>query len=177
LSLPPDEAVERLDKALRRTDVRRTYLCPLDCADEIPDLTFGPNRVCGVSADELSHADRLKRISSAWQFDAKRFASFRWLLIEQRAVLDRKPGARALPMFYINFETDFGEIEPHKRKFDASVEDALFALLLAPWEDWVSYRDVDWRAFRIPWVYSVNDDIFVRPLQPPSADSLSWEPD
>jgi hypothetical protein len=179
-SLTADEAAVQLDRAFRRTQVRRLYLCPLDCADDVPQLTFGPNAVRTISADELTSlvdVDRLKRTSSAWHFDANRFAAFSWLLIEQHTMLDREPGARALPAFYVNLGKDFGEIEPHKRKFDAAVEDALFALLLAPWEEWVSYRDVDWRAFRIPWVYSVSDDMFVRPSQPPSADSLSWESD
>jgi hypothetical protein len=179
-SLPADEAALQLDRAFRRSEVRRLYLCPLDCAGDILQVAFGPNAVRTISANELDSlvdVDRLKRTSSAWHFDAKRFAQFSWLLIEQHTPLDREPGARALPAFYINLGRDFGEIEPHKRKFDTAVEDALFALLLAPWEDWVSYRDVDWRAVRVPWVYSVSDDMFVRPSQPPSADSLSWEPD
>lgn len=28
----------------------------------------------------------------------------------------------------------------------------------------------------MPWVYEIDDDLFVRPLPPPSPDSLSWEP-
>lgn len=35
--------------------------------------------------------------------------------------------------------------------------------------------EVDWRGFRIPWVYTVDSDIFVRPNTPPSPDTLSWE--
>lgn len=35
--------------------------------------------------------------------------------------------------------------------------------------------EVDWRGFRVPWVYTVDSDIFVRPNTPPSPDTLSWE--
>ncbi|MCY1355729.1 hypothetical protein D9M69_421620 [compost metagenome] len=35
--------------------------------------------------------------------------------------------------------------------------------------------EVDWRGFRVPWVYTVDSDIFVRPNAPPSPDTLSWE--
>lgn len=59
-----------------------------------------------------------------------------------------------------------GAIEPHRGRFPPAVEDALFAMLLAPWEDWGGR----WRAFEVPWVYAVDDDLFVRPKQPPSAD-------
>ena len=45
-----------------------------------------------------------------------------------------------------------GEIEPHARKFPIAVEQALFALLLTPWEDLVGHADLNWRAFQTPWV-------------------------
>ena len=57
-----------------------------------------------------------------------------------------------------------------------AVEGALFAVLQAPWEDWVEFPGNDWRGFRVPWVYTLSDDIFVLPSRPPSPDTLSWEP-
>lgn len=36
--------------------------------------------------------------------------------------------------------------------------------------------DIDWRGFRIPWIYVLDEDLFVRPARPPSPDSLSLEP-
>src|SRR3546814_2948679 len=36
-------------------------------------------------------------------------------------------------------------------------------------------QEVDWRGFRLPWIYTVDDDLFIRPAPPPSADSLSLE--
>jgi hypothetical protein len=37
-------------------------------------------------------------------------------------------------------------------------------------------QEVDWRGFRVPWIHTVDDDLFVRPSPPPSADSLTLEP-
>ncbi len=72
---------------------------------------------------------------------------------------------------------DFAEIEPHRRQFPLAVETALFALLLAPWEDLVTHEDINWRAFQTPWVYTIDEDLFVRPERLPAADSLGWAPD
>jgi hypothetical protein len=41
----------------------------------------------------------------------------------------------------------------------------------------VEFPGNDWRGFRVPWVYTLSDDIFVLPSRPPSPDTLSWEPD
>jgi hypothetical protein len=49
-------------------------------------------------------------------------------------------------------------------------------LILAPWEEWSTMQEVDWRGFRIPWIYTVDEDLFIRPATPPSADSLTLEP-
>ncbi|MEX5571524.1 hypothetical protein Q1J52_01150 [Pseudomonas lijiangensis] len=38
-------------------------------------------------------------------------------------------------------------------------------------------NEVDWRGFRVPWVYTRNDDLFVPPAPPPDADTLAWQPD
>ena len=68
-----------------------------------------------------------------------------------------------------------GQIEPHRESVPKAVEEALLAILVAPWKDWVQYPEVDWRAFHFPWIYSTDHDLFVRPQSPPSADRLSWE--
>jgi len=67
---------------------------------------------------------------------------------------------------------DFGEIG----RFPLAVEGALFFLLLARWEEWSTMPEVDWRGFRVPWIYTLDDDLFVRLTRPPSADSLTLEP-
>ena len=35
---------------------------------------------------------------------------------------------------------------------------------------------MEWRRFGVPWVYTLNSDVFARRAPPPSPDSLSWEP-
>jgi hypothetical protein len=79
LALPAELAATRLDEAFRRTQASRVYLCPLDLADDLPALAFGPNRITRFLAAELDamvDPSRLKRINANWRFDAKRFAKF-----------------------------------------------------------------------------------------------------
>lgn len=64
----------------------------------------------------------------------------------------QEPEARAVPMFSIDFSQDLGRIEPHKGRFPAAFEEALFFLLLASWESWSTILEGDWRGFRVPWV-------------------------
>ena len=90
--------------------------------------------------------------------------------------LDRPPEARALPILFTDMRQDLGRIEPHKGRFPPIFEDALFFLLLAPWEDWSRMPEIDWRGFPVPWIYTVDEDLFVRPPSIPAPDSLSWEP-
>src|SRR5262249_12250059 len=129
---------------------KSAFLCPLDYADDIPFLTFGPNTVRTFSSDDLENfvdAARLRRTSPFWTFDSRRFSQFTWLVIEYSAPIETEPGQRANPMLYFDLAQDFGAIEPHRRKFDSAVEDALLVLMLAPWEDWVSYANFEWRPF------------------------------
>ncbi len=82
------EAVEvaaaRLDAAFRKTHANRVYLCPLDCADDLPELNFGPHRVGKLSAAELEEIvdlSNLKRFHPGHQFASDRFSEFTWLLV------------------------------------------------------------------------------------------------
>ena len=179
LSLPPDEAARRLDLAVRAKRARRWHLAPLDFADDLPDLQFGPAALRRFSADELRalvDAPRLARVFPAASLKAERLSEFQWLLVEEDVPLERPPEARAMPVLFTDMRQDFGRIEPHKGRFPRRVEAALFFLLLAPWEEWSRMPEVDWRGFRVPWVYTTDEDLFVRPQAPPSPESLSWEP-
>lgn len=179
LALDPAIATTMLDEAFRRKTTLRRHLCPLDLADELPPLRFGQARVAQFSADELANhfdAPRLARTFPGQPLDTKRLAQFHWLVIEEEIELDPRPEARSSPFMYMTFDRDFGEIEPHLGRFPPSVEAALFFLLLAPWEEWSTMQEVDWRGFRVPWIYTVDDDLFIRPAPPPSADSLTLEP-
>lgn len=179
LALPVDEAALQLDNAFRRRRGRRLHLCPLDLADDLPPMAFGPAQIQHFSAAELLDlvdAARLKRIFPGMVFDAKRLSQFHWLVVEERIEFQAPPEARAVPVLFMDLRQDLGRIEPHKGRLPQAVEDALFFLLLAPWEQWSTMPEVDWRGFRVPWVYTVDDDLFVRSSAPPFADTLSWEP-
>lgn len=151
LSFPPDEAARRLYRAVRAKRARRLHLAPLDLADDLPPLQFGPAALRRFSADELRaivDAPRLARVFPPAPFEAERFAELQWLVVEEDVPLDRPPEARAVPVLFTDMRQDFGRIEPHKGRLPLAVEDALFFLLLAPWEDWSRMPEVDWRGFR-----------------------------
>ncbi len=178
LALPVEEAAKALDVALRATHARRLHLAPLDLAQHLPPLALGSAKVCRFSPDELRalvDERRLKRAHQRQDFDADRLSEFHWPVVEETVALDREPEARAVPVMFMNLSEDLGRIEPHKGRFPSALEAALFFLLLAPWETWSAMAEVDWRGFRVPWVYTVDSDIFVRASAPPSADTLSWE--
>ena len=178
LASPVEEAARELDVALRATHGRRVHLAPLDLGEDIPQVQFGSARVCRFKPEELRaqiDETRLKRMFQHPDFDAEQFSEFHWLVVEEIVTFDREPEARAVPGLFADLRQDFGRIEPHKGRFPGAVEDALFFLLLAPWESWSTVLEVDWRGFRVPWVYTVDSDLFVRPSSPPSPDSLSWE--
>lgn len=178
LALPVEEAAKGLDAAMRATSAKRIHLVPLDLAADLPSIAFGPAKLGRLTADELRtlvDEARLKRLYPKQDFDAERFSEFHWLIVEEAVALEQEPEARAVPVLFMDLSRDLGQIEPHKGRFPGAVEEALFFLLLAPWESWSTMAEVDWRGFRVPWVYTVDSDIFVRLNTPPSPDTLSWE--
>lgn len=173
------DAASRLDQAFRTTRTTRIHFCPLDCADTLPLLTFGAASIRRFTSSELETAlnfPELLRRYPRWQAESTRFSSFTWLVVEEEVLLSGKPEQRTTPVLFEGMDRDFGAIVPHRTQFPAAVETALFAVLLAPWEDLVQYMDLDWRAFRIPWVYSIDGDVFAQRATPPSPDTLNWEP-
>ena len=179
LSVDPRSAANAIDHAFTRRAITRRHLCPLDLADDLPPLAFGQARLARFSADELSQmfdAERLARNFPTQPIDAKRLAQSQWLVIEESLAVNDGAEARAAPFMYMAMNRDFGEIDPHLGRFPPPVEAALFFLLLAPWEQWSTMQEVDWRGFRVPWIYTLNDDLFVRPSPPPNPDSLTLEP-
>lgn len=179
LALSTEDAAYRLDQAFRNTQTSRVHLCPLDCADTLSPLVFGPASVRTFTASELEalvNLPQLQRNYPSWKMDSQRLASFTWLVVKEEARIIREPGQRAVPVLYESLDRDFGAIEPHQLRFPPAIEVALFTLLLAPWEQWVQYTDIDWRPFRTPWVYTTDNDVFPHRPAPPSSDTLSWEP-
>lgn len=179
LALDPVTAANVIDEACRRKTTIRRHLCPLDLADDLPELAFGSARVAQFSAEALAvmfDAPRIARTFPTQAVDAKRLAQFQWLVVEEEIVFDRQPEARAAPFMYMTVKQDFGEINPHVGRFPPAVEAALLFLVLAPWEEWSTMQEIDWRGFRVPWIHTVDEDLFIRPAPPPSADSLTLEP-
>jgi hypothetical protein len=163
LALPAGIAAARLQAAFERTQARRLYLCPLNEAGDLPDLRFGPNRIVRLTAaelEELVDQPRLRRINPAWTFDAKRFSEFAWLIIEQIYPLEETPAERGQAGYLIKPSAWLPPIEPHRRRYPDAVENAVFAMLLAPWEDWTgpwgSAARGDWRPVSVPWVYEIS---------------------
>lgn len=173
----PTEAAHRLATGLVARTGRRRHLCPLDGADRLPAWSFGPNRVVRFSSAELDSIvgpARLLRHHQRWSFDTEAFAQVQWLVVDEDVALDPAPSVRAVPLLGTIIAEIDGRINPHAGRLPTAVEDAIFALLLRPWEDVVKYSEFDWRPFRVPWVYSVDDDIFASPAAPPDPTTLSW---
>lgn len=171
-----DEAARALVAGFDATTVRRRYLCPLNNADQLPEMRFGAATVRRYSRAELFalfDETLLKRCFPGQPLDP-RLSEFQWLVIEEAAPAAPSAGQRALPYLYENWSRDLGAVEPHAGSHPGPVLDALFGLLLAPWEDWHS-NEYDWRTFSVPWIHVATDDLFMRPKSVPSADTLNWE--
>lgn len=171
-----------IEDAMLTTRGETIHLCPLDEADTLPRLRFGPCEVRTFSNAEFSEIiqyERLQRRFRGLAIDANSFARFDWLVVREPVTFAATLRNRSGFFRHIDFrmDRDFGAIEPYAKKWPAIVERAVFALLLIRWEDMVQHRDIDWRAFRIPWVYSVPADILDAPPYPKGPETLTWEPD
>jgi hypothetical protein len=143
---------------LSNAQKRSECVCvPLDSAGDLPDVTFGPNRTARLTAAQLQKLvdePRLRRVNPTWTFDADRFSKFTWLVIEKIYPLDRTSPERAIPLLFEPIGRDWGAIEPHQQRVPPAAENALFAILLAPWEDWVraltSHGSISWTMISSP---------------------------
>lgn len=179
LAIAPRDAAVAIDRAMTQTSTIRRHLCPLDLADDLPALAFGRARLARFEPDELErlfNAPMLLRNAPTRPLQSDRLAQFHWLVVEEEIALDSRPEARTVPAMFKTLGGDLGEVDPHLAAFPEAVEAALFFLLLAPWEDWSTMPEVDWRGFRLPWLYTIDDDLFTWPKPPPDPDSLSLEP-
>lgn len=174
-----DKVAAALNHEFQRTTTRRRYLCPLDMADELPSFQFGNARIGRFAAAELEilfNAPRLERCYPGIRLDTQRLSQFHWMVVEEDISVQGESGNRQFSWLDFPFGKDLGEIVPHSGRFPAAVERALFFLLLAPWEDWAEMTEVDWRGFRLPWVYTLDNDLCAFPPPPPLPEQLSWEP-
>lgn len=178
LSVP--EVAQALDRAFWLETVTWTHLCPINLASDLPPLKFGPAELRHFSSKELYNLfgwEQLTKYYPSSLPDLSDLSQFQWLVVSETRRAESTASARALPAFEtILSASDPARIDPHTNRLPTAVERALLFLLLAPWEDWAEMPGIDWRGFTIPWVYSRCDDLFVRPPQPLSAHSLSWEP-
>jgi len=178
LAISAQEAATQLLAGFEATAFRRTHLIPLDLSDTLPTITFGDCRVGRMSMEELRQYvdyDRLARTYGDGGFDLGRFQQFHWLIVEEEAPVNRGQDGRELYRFHFDALEDHGRIEPHQSRYPKAVERALFWLALAPWERLVERPHFGWRGFHVPWVYTVDHDLFATLRRPPSPDSLSWE--
>lgn len=177
LASRPENAAGALHAAFLETHSKKLHLIPMDLAHRLPPLTFGRARLGRFTPNqlrELFNEEQLRRTYPKHKLDADRFAEFQWLVVEETVEFEQDKGARVLPDLLIDFSQDLGRIEPHEGRHSQAIEAALFFLLLAPWEEWSVMQEIDWRGFQVPWVYTVDSDIFVRRLTPPSHHSLNW---
>lgn len=177
-TLKLDEVASALTHGFSQTKAVRRYLCPLDLADEIPCIIFGSTKLAKFTPKELEglfEAPRLARHFPLLQLDTARLSEFHWLVVEEEVAV-KSPWQRGFSSFDIPVGTDLGIIKPYGGRFPDAVESALFFLLLAPWERWAEIIEVDWRGFQLPWIYTVNEDLFVKPTPPPDPSDLTWGP-
>ena len=171
------ESARQLDEAFSSSEALKTYLCPLDLADDVPPLQFGPAEVRTFSRKELEVLFRqpvLQRWGVGREVDFERLRQFTWLVVREPYRPHVHPGTRAFPILADMLIGPFGHIQPHRPKHPAILEDVLLMLLLAPWEDCGESLPFEWRPFRIPWVYTIDDDLFVAPPPRPDAGALTW---
>jgi hypothetical protein len=171
-------AAAALVEALTATRATVRYLCPLNLADTMPTMKFGAARIELFGRDELHDlldVTRLRRLHPRQQIALSRLCQFHWLVVEDTQPVRSTISARAYP-FFEEMVRDFWTVDPHADKHPSAVNDALFALLLVPWEDLHSDHSGDWRGFNIPWTHTNTDDLFAAPRPLPADDTLSWQP-
>lgn len=188
LALSPRDVAERLHAALHAKEIRCLHLAPLDLAFDLPRFSFGPARVCRPKPEELAELLDLPRLKRSFgrdqEFGVTELSNFQWLIVEETGSVDRPPGYRSDPFLRLTGPDGTFRVEdhspkarkrirPHRSRFPKAFEDALFLLLLFPWEDWTS-DSVTGRGFSVPWVHSVDNDLFSPPRLPPPPDSLTW---
>ncbi|WP_235894177.1 hypothetical protein [Klebsiella pasteurii] len=172
-----DVTAMRCYEALMRRHVRQTYLCPLDCAGEIPEITFGNSSIKRFSKSELDvllNSTQLQRQSGYTSADTGALSQFLWLMVEHDEGLYSDFAKRY--WFWFTSKDKPGTVYPYKHHYPEAVENAIFLLMLAPWEEWLVNEEYHWRPFDIPWVHTLSGDIFPQQQPIPSASSLTWVP-
>ncbi|APG18027.1 hypothetical protein A3780_10835 [Kosakonia radicincitans] len=174
----PAEAASLLHHELHKKKTTKIYLCPLDCAANIQLATFSHAEINMFTPPELRQLVNFAQLNRLYPHktdDIDRLTRFTWLVIREEVNLDRDIPARTYRFLQDGFKDDYGAITPYEYRYPKAVEDAIFALLLAPWESWREEINIEWRAFTIPWVYTVENDIFADQPALPGAEILTWD--
>lgn len=174
-----ESVTSQLIAACTSTTQIRTHYCPLDLADDWPELAFGNAAVRSFTRAELAiefGAKKLAAHSVGADMDLDRLSMVQWLVVKEPYTVVGSPARRSGLFLEQPFEIDLGAVEPHQNEWPQVVQDALFFLLLAPWEDWVPYTQRNLFGFEIPWIHTVESDIFISPVAPPIPDKLSVYP-
>ncbi|AHG62875.1 hypothetical protein [Advenella mimigardefordensis] len=178
-SLDLQSVADSLVDAFSRKTVIRRHICPLDLAVNFPSVSFGNARIENFTKEGLEGLFDSRKLA-LWfptlPFESEKLAQFNWLVVEEEITVHLDNGVRTFPFFPDESDIDRGDIEPHAGRVPKAVEDALFFILQLPWEQWEASASIDWRGFRMPWVYTQDDDLFVFPSPPPRPESLSFEP-
>ncbi|GKW07613.1 hypothetical protein [Pectobacterium carotovorum] len=164
-------------RALMQTHSTHIYLCPLDNADCLPRIRFANAEIREFTRSELEvllNIEQLRRhLPCNKNTDTENLARFTWLVVKEEKPLRKDIAERNLS-FLIDGFTDIGSIFPYRHRYPESVDKVLFLLMLAPWEEWVTNPDAEWRSFNVPWVHTVDSDIFTQQQIIRGADTLTW---
>ena len=168
-------AASQCYEALNQSNTNLVYLCPLDCSGVLPQITFGNASVRHFSKSELDNllnSETLLRQSGYKRADTARLSQFSWLMVKDKVPLSAQFSER-----YWGWDTQNdapGTVHAYKTPFPDAVEQAIFLLMLAPWQNWLINEDNHWRPFDIPWVHTLSNDIFTKQNPIPSPDTLTW---
>ncbi|EGB0929569.1 hypothetical protein ACHLDZ_004080 [Escherichia coli] len=168
----------KVHEALTRTTTTKIYLCPLDCADHIEQISFGNAEIREFSASELEELlgyQQFKRLSYYKKCDLNALSEFKWLVVREEVDLHPKISHRAYGFLATGLQRDYGAIKPYYQRYPDAFNLSLFGLLLAPWEEWVTHIEIEWKAFHIKWVHTVENDLFSDQKNIPDADTLTWD--
>ncbi|HCU0429573.1 TPA: hypothetical protein OUE92_001730 [Serratia marcescens] len=171
------EAAARCYEALMKRHAHHIYLCPLDCAGEIPQIKTANasiRRFSRSELDELLNSLPQQRQPGYAPADTAGLSQFLWLVVSHDEEL-RVDFAERYWFWNIHKDTP-GTVYPYKYHYPKAVEGAIFLLLLAIWEEWQLNEEYHWRPFDIPWVHTLSDDIFFQQPPIPSSASLTWVP-
>jgi hypothetical protein len=94
-------------------------------------------------------------------------------LLRIRAAL---PLASRVDALWNNAGLGWNRIDPHRSTFPPLVEQAVCALALQPWKEFMANLGVGCKPFSLRWVYTVRHDAMSKPSRPRSPNSLSWAP-